>query len=150
MASNAKRTKDEAYVIDLCDEILGVIALRQHRFGFLRGDIGKNQRRQTLPVDAYYECLNLVVEYREIQHIKPVDHFDKPDVLTISGVHRGEQRALYDQRRRTELPKHGITLIEISYMDLAHSSSGRLLRKRDLDLSVLKTLLVRLIPRTIV
>lgn len=32
------KIKDEIYVIDLCDEILGTKALRQHCFDFLRGD----------------------------------------------------------------------------------------------------------------
>lgn len=31
------KIKDEIYVIDLCDEILGTKALRQHCFDFLRG-----------------------------------------------------------------------------------------------------------------
>ena len=31
---------DESYVIDLCDEVLGEVALRQHRFSWLRGDPG--------------------------------------------------------------------------------------------------------------
>jgi len=34
------------------------------------------------------------VEYRELQHDHFVTHFDKPDRLTVSGVHRGVQRAL--------------------------------------------------------
>src|SRR5215211_1798560 len=33
-----RAASDEAYVIDLCDEILGERALRQHRFEWLRGD----------------------------------------------------------------------------------------------------------------
>jgi hypothetical protein len=33
------------------------------------------------------------VEVYEQQHDQPVAHFDKPDKLTISGVHRCEQRA---------------------------------------------------------
>jgi hypothetical protein len=41
----------------------------------------------------------VVVEYRELQHDHPVAHFDKPDRLTVSGVHRGVERAHYDARR---------------------------------------------------
>ncbi|MFS0883479.1 hypothetical protein [Virgibacillus sp. 6R] len=33
---------DEAYLINLCDEILGIKGVRHHMFDFLRGDIGKN------------------------------------------------------------------------------------------------------------
>ncbi|MCZ2156834.1 MAG: hypothetical protein LC114_23550, partial [Bryobacterales bacterium] len=102
--TRGRRGSDEAYVIDLCDEILGQSALRQYRFPFLLGDGGK-----ALPVDAYYPRLNLVVEYRERQHTESVKFFDRR--MTVSGVHRSEQRQLYDQRRRDILPKHGITLI---------------------------------------
>ena len=48
---------DEYYVIELCNEVLGLKASQQHRFDFLVGDSGTK-----LPVDAYYEDLNLVVE----------------------------------------------------------------------------------------
>ena len=99
---------DESYVIDLCDEILGLVASRQHRFDFLRGDANTK-----LPVDAYYSELNIVVG-------------------------RGEQRRIYDQRRRDVLPAHGITLIEINYSDFNHSSSKRLLRNRLNDIEVIR------------
>ena len=51
--------KDEHYIIDLCDHVLGMTALRQHKFDFLRGDPGKHGRCRRLPVDAYYppSCL---------------------------------------------------------------------------------------------
>lgn len=71
------RPKDETYIIDLCDEVLGLKASRGHRFEFLRGDPGKNGRRACLPVDAYYAELNLVVEYHERQHSEPVSFFDR-------------------------------------------------------------------------
>ena len=44
-----RQSSDEHYVIDLCDEVLGLKASRQHRFDFLKGDTGVR-----LPVDAYY------------------------------------------------------------------------------------------------
>ena len=52
-----RRSCDEEYVIDLCDEVLGEAARRQYRFDFLRGDA--NTR---LPVDAYYPSRKLVIE----------------------------------------------------------------------------------------
>ncbi len=115
----------------MCDEVLGLRSKRQHRFELLIGDavIG-------LPVDAYYESLSLVVEYRERQHTGEVRFFDKPDKITVSGVHRGEQRRLYDQRRREVLPEHGIDLVEFSYSDFVHSSNKRLIRNREEDLKV--------------
>ena len=52
--------RDEKYILELCDEILGEKGIRQHTFPFLRGDAGTK-----LPVDAFYKEHNLVVEYRE-------------------------------------------------------------------------------------
>jgi hypothetical protein len=138
--SNPATEKDEAYVIDLCDDILGVKAKRQHRFEFLTGDAGTK-----LPVDAYYESLKLVVEYRERQHTEEVSFFDKPDRMTVSGVHRGEQRKLYDERRREMLPQHGIYLIEFSYSDFAHNSNKRLIRNQVEDTKVIRSRLAKYI-----
>ncbi|MXN90936.1 hypothetical protein GR160_06815 [Flavobacterium sp. Sd200] len=122
--------KDETYVLNLCDEVLGLKGSRQHLFLFLLGDKGHR-----LPVDVYYPEKKLVIEYREYQHTNAVAFFDKPDKLTVSGVSRNEQRKLYDKRRRDILPKHGITLIEINYSDFHHNSRHRIVRdvKRDLE-----------------
>jgi hypothetical protein len=124
------KNRDEDYIIDLCDEILKLKGSRQHRFDFLLGDPGKNGKRAKLPVDLYYEELQCVIEFKEIQHTKPVKHFDKPDKLTVSGVHRGEQRKKYDALRATELPKHGIRLIEISYDDFECLSNKKIVRDK--------------------
>ena len=139
-AAYQHQRRDEDYVIDLCDEILGESAIRQHRFDFLRGDA--NTR---LPVDAYYPSRKLVVEYRERQHTQSVRHFDKPDRMTVSGVHRGDQRRLYDQRRRDVLPRHGIRLVEIEFSSLKHRSNGRLVRDRVADYAVIKGILHNLL-----
>lgn len=128
------KKSDEAYVIDLCDEVLGINAIRQHRFSFLKGD-----GNSLLPVDAYYPTLNLVVEYRERQHTEAVAFFDRRQ--TVSGLSRGEQRKLYDQRRREVLPQHGIRLIELNYSDFEHISSKRLKRVREKDLEVVRKIL---------
>ncbi len=133
---------DESYVIDLCDEVLKTTALRQHKFDFLRGDPGKGGRQGVkLPVDAYYEALQLVIEFRERQHTEEVKHFDKPDVMTVSGVHRGEQRKIYDQRRRDILPKQGINLIEISYDDFEFDRQKKIVRNRIEDIKVIQSAL---------
>lgn len=63
-------------------------------------------------MDAYYQGLKLVIEYCEKQHTEKISFFDKPERLTVSGIHRGQQRAIYNQCRRNVLPKHGIELIE--------------------------------------
>ncbi|MCR6488358.1 hypothetical protein M8542_36565 [Amycolatopsis sp. OK19-0408] len=136
-----RETSDEAYVLDLCDEILGEAGQRQARFGWLVGDPGRNGRGRRLPVDSYWKHLKLVVEYREIQHDRPVRHFDKPDRLTISGVHRGRQRALYDQRRDDQIPAHGLRLVIIKPAHLAADGRGRLRRDRPADLRSLRSVL---------
>lgn len=127
--------KDETYVIDLCDEVLGIKAIRQHRFPFLKGD-----GNSLLPVDAFYSALKLVVEYRERQHTEAVAFFDRRQ--TVSGMSRGEQRKLYDQRRRDILPQHGIRLVELNYSDFEHTSSKRLKRVREKDLEVVRKKLI--------
>ena len=132
----SRKNSDEYYVIDLCDDILGLKASRQHTFDFLRGD---GQRRKKLPVDAYYAELNLGVEYRERQHTESVAFFNKAH--TVSGVSRDEQRRLYDERRREVLPEHGIRLVEISYAGLKHNGRKRLLRDRQADRRVLERML---------
>lgn len=129
---------DEAYVIDLCDEVLGAAALRQWRFEWLLGDPGADGRCRRLPVDAYYPARELVVEYMERQHSEPIAHFDKPDVLTVSGVSRGEQRRLYDARRWEQIPAHGLTLVCITCDELAADPRGRLRRDRAHDLTVVR------------
>lgn len=129
--------KDETYVIDLCDEVLGIKAIRQHRFTFLKGD-----GNSLLPVDAWYPTLNLVVEYRERQHTEAVAFFDRRQ--TVSGMSRGEQRKLYDQRRRDVLPQHGITLVELNFSDFEHTASKRLKRMRERDLEVVRGIISKL------
>lgn len=139
-SSIAKKSKikdrDEDYIIGLCDEVLKLKSSRQHKFNFLLGDAGTK-----LPVDAYYESLNLVIEYRERQHTEPVKHFDKPDKMTVSGVHRGEQRKIYDERRRKVLPENGINFIEISFSDFNFDSSKRIIKNKSNDLEKVKSLL---------
>jgi hypothetical protein len=138
----ARRTRgesDEAYVIDLCDEILAEAALRQHRFRWLVGDPGRGGRRATLPVDAFYPGRGLVIEYRELQHDEPVPFFDRRD--TVSGVGRGAQRFLYDERREMEIRRHGLRLVIFRPKDLASDSRGRLRRNRERDLEALRRIL---------
>lgn len=127
-----RKKSDEYYIIDLCDEILGLRALRQYRFDFLRGDSGT-----TLPVDAYYPDLKLVIEYNESQHTVSTPFFDNK--LTVSGVPRGEQRRIYDMRRREVLPKHGIKLVTILYSDFG--ATKRLARNKLYDMTVIRNIL---------
>ena len=125
---------DEYYVIGLCNEALEMEAEQQYKFPFLLGDSGR-----ALPVDAYYRELNLVIEYYERQHTEEVKFFNRR--MTVSGVSRGEQRKIYDERRRTELPKHGIKLVVISYTDFGTTKT--LVRNHDVDLAVVRGILKR-------
>lgn len=130
--------ENERYVLDLCDEALGTASRRQHTFEWLRGDPSpKTGRRKPLPVDAYYPSLRLVVEFHEKQHSEAVKHFDKPDVLTVSGVHRGIQRKLYDDRRRELIPAHGLSLVIIPMSDF--TVRGRfIVKQHEADLKVVR------------
>lgn len=127
------KNRDEDYVLNLCDEVLNLKGSRQHKFDFLVGDSGRK-----LPVDIYYSTLNLVVEYRETQHSNEVKFFDKPEKMTVSGVSRGEQRKIYDQRRRDVLSENEIKLVEIDYSDFKHDKKNRIIRDKEKDLEVVK------------
>ena len=126
-----EKSRDEVYVIDLCDEVLGMKSSRQHRFPFLLGDSGI-----ALPVDAYYEKLGLVVEYCERQHTEAVAFFDRKQ--TVSGVSRGEQRRLYDERRKAILPQHDIKLVNISYSDFEYDGQKRIVRNHQRDIEIIR------------
>ena len=131
-SNGGRKNSDEHYVVGLCNEVLGLEGQQQYRFPFLLGDSGT-----PLPVDVYYPSLNLVVEYYERQHTEAVKFFDRK--MTVSGVSRGEQRRIYDERRRTELPKHGIRLVVLSYSDFG--TTKKLLRNHDKDIKVVQSVL---------
>jgi hypothetical protein len=57
----------------------------------------------------------LIVEVDEDQHRRPVPFWDKADVLTVSGVPRGSQRAIYDHRKRTAARLRGYIVAEIEW-----------------------------------
>jgi hypothetical protein len=133
--------RDQAYVIDLCDEILGEVGHRETRFDWLRGDAGLTRAGAMLPVDAYHPNARLVIEYWERQHSEPIAHFDKPDRMTVSGVHRGEQRKRYDALREREIPAHDLSLIIVKYSDLDVGRQGRLRRSVSQDRMVLRRIL---------
>lgn len=137
-SDNKRQQSDEAYIIDLCDELLKLKSQRHHRFDFLKGDTGVR-----LPCDAWFSSLNLVIEYRERQHTEEVKFFDKR--LTGSGISRGEQRKKYDQLRRDILPQHKIKLIDLDYHLFKHTSQKRLLRAKNFDIEVLENILKKYI-----
>ena len=66
------------------------------------------------------------MEYHERQHRERVGFFD--DKPTVSGVPRGEQRRMYDERRADLLPRHGYSLVVLNVDEFAHDRAKRLLR----------------------
>ncbi len=142
LGQNKRENSDEYYILNLCDELLNEKSSRQHTFPFLLGDFHKDKISRTkLPLDAYYTNLNLVIEYREKQHTEEVPHFDKPEVKTISGVSRGEQRKIYDQRRRDALLRKNINLIEINYYAFECDSKMNIVRDKEKDIEILQGIL---------
>ncbi|MDM8158626.1 hypothetical protein QUH73_02230 [Labilibaculum sp. K2S] len=137
---------DETYVIALCDKVLSLTSDRQKRFPFLLGDLHKNGKKQTmLPVDAYYEELQLVVEYKEIQNFRPVTGFDKnkdedeeEEEERTKTVSREEQRRIYDERRAKVLPENDISLVVISYSDFEYDDKNKIIRNEENDLKIVQ------------
>ena len=140
--SQARLLSDETYIIDLCDTVLEQKAERQKRFDFLLGDFHKDGVSRTkLPVDAFYQRYHLVIEFKEAQYSASTEIFDKPDVKTVSGVNRGEQRLIYDQRRASLLPENGIKLIEISFDMFKYDSQNNIIRNMQLDIMKVREIL---------
>jgi hypothetical protein len=130
----SRADSDEHYVLDLCDEIVGTVGLRQATFDWLRGDPSLKRRRgKKLPVDGFWPDLGLVVEFQEQQHSRPSSLFDRRQ--TVSGVDRGEQRRLYDTRKRTLIPENGLRLVVIEKYAFAVKSK-RIARLRVRDIAV--------------
>jgi diadenosine tetraphosphate (Ap4A) HIT family hydrolase len=123
---------DEVYVLDLVAEVLAEPDYRrQHRFPTLLGDPGRDGRRRPLPVDGYFPRHRLVVEYWEKQHSAPAPIMDEGE--TVSGVSRGHQRRLYDQRRRAWTQAHGLQLVILDYRGFDSDRQGRLRQNRARD-----------------
>jgi very-short-patch-repair endonuclease len=108
------------------------------------GDSRGSRRPNRLAVDAYYPKHKLVIEFNERQHDEAVKFFDKPDRITASGVHRGEQRKIYDNRRAELLPKNGIKLIVLRYDQFLHNSNRKLRRIPTDDLQTIRDILQNL------
>jgi hypothetical protein len=143
-SKGGRKDSDEFYIIDLCDKILGLTGERQKKFDFLLGDANAQGRKAKLPIDVYYESLNLAIEFNEQQHTKTVKHFDKPNVMTVSGVHRGEQRRIYDERKKELLLKNGIQLLHISYDMFECTRNGKLIRNKKKDEEVVRGILINM------
>ena len=125
---------DETYVIALCDKVLSLKADRHKRFDFLLGDLHKN---------AYYEELQLVVEYKEIQNFRPLAIRDEEDdEENTNTVTREELRRIYDERRVKVLPKNGISMVIISYSDFVFNDKNKIIRMEENDLEIVEKALI--------
>jgi diadenosine tetraphosphate (Ap4A) HIT family hydrolase len=122
-----RKDSDEKYLLDLVAEVLAEPAYRwQHCFPSLLGDPGKDGKQRQLPVDGYYPRHRLVVEYWEKQHSAPVPIMD--DGMTVSGVSRGDQRRLYDQRRQAWAQANHLRFVILDYRGFETDQQGRLVR----------------------
>jgi hypothetical protein len=128
--------KDVNYVIDLCDEIIGAKANRQKRFWFLVGELHKDEKTRTrLPISAFYERLNLVVDFKE-EYIHKLDaevkHVDKDEEsnYVAGGLSRSELRKIYEQRKSDLIPKHKINFVAISNSDFTCDKQNKIIRNK--------------------
>lgn len=64
------------------------------------------------------------IEYHEKQHTEEVHFFDKR--ITASGVTRAEQRRKYDELRKTEIPKYGLSLVIFDYSEFQHTKRKKI------------------------
>ena len=104
------------YVIGIFADVLNDKPEREKRYEWAVGDPSpKTKLRARLPFDAVWQSRKLIVEVDEDQHRKSIKHFDKPSILTVSGVHRGDQRREYDRRKREAARAHGYCVLEIPW-----------------------------------
>lgn len=128
----------EDHVVSLLAEILGEEPERGKRFPWALGDPSPNTGRQIpLPFDAVWESRRLIVEVDEDQHRRPVEFWDKSDRVTVSGVHRGEQRRIYDLRKRESARAQGYSVLEVEWARRPVPA----LRDRQQDIARLRELL---------
>lgn len=136
---------DKTYIIDLIDDILNEAASRNHTFSSLLGDMHKRGKTRTkLPLAAYYENTNLVIEFKEKDN-KTTEQLERLQAITTNGDTRAEQIIRYNKRRRETLEKKNINLIEINYTDFECDSKKNLTREKDKDVRLLKNILTKYI-----
>jgi hypothetical protein len=127
-----------SYVIGLVAEVLGEEPELEKTYPWALGDPSPTTgRRARLPFDAVWERRGLIVEVDEDQHRRPVAFWDKPEVMTVSGVSRGEQRDLYARRKREAARAQGYNVVEIPWERTPPPSK----RSRKDDLGEIRSLL---------
>ena len=107
---------DASYVLNLCDTFLSRPSFRQYRFPFLF------DKGNTLPVDAYYPELNLVVEYR------------------------GDADGRLEGHKRDTLLENGVSLVVLRADEFPRDPGGRLRRLPEPIRAVLRSRLALFTP----
>lgn len=138
----AKTINDEAYIMNICDELLLQTSVRQFTFENLLGDYHKDgESRTALPLDAYYEEKKLVIELINKRSPAPKKGIDKGKRRTVSGVNRQEQRLKYQLRKQEFLKKEEINLVEFDYASFEVDEDLQLVRDENKVKTVLQKLL---------
>ena len=138
-------SSDEYYILNLCDELLKEKASRKHTFATLVGDMHKKGKTRTkLPIAAFYDNANLAIEFLEKQNTTET-YLEKLNVMTVSGITRGEQIIRYNKKRRDILEKKSINLIEIDYSLFICDNKNNLSREKEKDVRLLKNILKKYI-----
>lgn len=131
---------DENYILELCDELLGVKSTRQHTFGFLKGDLHQNGSSRTkLPLDAYFHKLKLVLDFVDRPYSE--EKAEEMERLTVSGVTRAEQRKIYRERKRTELKTKNLLLIELDTAAFELDEDQKIVRNDEANSKILSDIL---------
>lgn len=84
----------------------------QRAFDMLLGDSGKIGQIRKLTIDSCFPEMNLAVEYRDKQHSQQCNIMDRH--MTVSRVHRGGQRRLYDLRKEKWVADNKMDYLSIS------------------------------------
>lgn len=138
----AKTINDEAYIMNICDELLLQTSVRQFTFENLLGDYHKDgESRTALPLDAYYEEKKLVIELINKRSPAPKKGIDKGKRRTVSGVNRQEQRLKYQLRKQEFLKKEELNLVEFDYASFEVDEDLQLVRDENKVKTVLQKLL---------
>jgi hypothetical protein len=133
---------DEYYLINICNEVLNEKALVQHTFDTLVGDLHKNGKSKTnIPLDAYYEIRNLVIEFIEVPNAESDALIEKSKRITASGITRAEQRIKYNKRKRTFLNNKRINVVDIEFAFFDCSQDYKLIRNKEKDTAIIKEIL---------
>lgn len=78
------------------------------------------------------------LSFQEEQYSEPSPFFDRRQ--TVSGVGRGEQRRIYDERKRTIIPKQGLRLVLIDKSAFVVRSK-QIVRDRARDIEIVQRFL---------